>query len=523
MDSAERDQHCAAMADALSDALLLLDMSCRVIRVNRTFVSITGYEEKVMVGKDMAEVSRLIFEPEVSAWFSTKMDMARNGQVPDIEPVVIVAKDGRKIPATCSVGFARDSRGTPISVVVALEDISESRKIEQELRNANVLLSKALTDLKRTQQQIIRSERLNAVGQMASGIAHDFNNSLMPILGFSELLLKRPQIMDDREETISMLRDIHAAAKDAAETIRRLRDFYRQPDDAGKVQVDLNRVAESVVALTQPRWRGVARSRGITIDIQQKLGEIPRVVVNESQVREALTNLLLNAIDALPNGGAITISTACDGNWVKISITDTGVGMSDEVKHRLFEPFFTTKGVHGTGMGLAVTHGIVRQHGGRIEFRSEPGAGTTFDIYFPLMRECEHAAEHVEKRKPHPDVLRILCVDDEQWSRDVMKRFLNYGGHTVVLAESGTEGLKEFSRGQFDLVIVDRAMPDMSGDVVAAAVKSAKPDMPVLLVTGFGELMKDTGETPAGVDSILSKPVSHEELLEAIAKLMDGS
>ena len=326
--------------------------------------------------------------------------------------------------------------------------------------------------------------------------------------------------MDDREEALSMLRDIHSAAKDAAETIRRLRDFYRQPEDTGRIPVSLNQIAESVVSLTQPRWRGVARSRGITIDIQQKLEEIPSISAHESQVREVLTNLMLNAIDALPKGGTITISTGADRDWARISIADTGEGMAADVKRRVFEPFFTTKGAHGTGMGLAVAHGIVRQHNGRIEFRSEPGQGTAFDLYFPLKHEGQAISDPAKKIRVHPDILRVLCIDDEQWSRDVMKRLLSYAGHTVVLAGSGSEGLREFGKGQFDLVIVDRAMPDMSGDVVAMRIKSMQPDMPILLITGFGEIMKDTGESPAGVDAILSKPISHEELHEAIAKLM---
>ncbi len=522
MESIPGGSHCAAVENALSDALLLLDMSCRVTRVNDAFTKMTGYDPEAVINMDVADLARLIFEPEISGWFVAKMDLARKGQASCAEPAIVVSKDGQKIPSMCSVDFASDGQGKPEAVVVVLEDVSESRKVEQELRNANVLLSKALTDLKRTQQQVIHSERLNAVGQMASGIAHDFNNSLMPILGFSELLLKRPQMLDDREETLSMLKDIHAAAKDAAATIRRLRDFYRQPEDSGWTPVDLNKMAESVVALTQPKWRGVARSRGISIDIRLKLGEIPKVSVNESQMREALTNLMLNAIDALPKGGIITIETGVDREWVRISIADNGIGMSDEVQLRVFEPFFTTKGGQGTGMGLAVTHGIVRQHGGRIEFRSRLENGTTFDLYFPLSREAERKVAPSERPGSHLDLLRVLCIDDEQWSREVMKRFFTYNGHSVVLADSGASGLEEFSKGHFDLVIVDRAMPDMSGDVVAAAVKKARPNTPVLLVTGFGEIMKDTGETPEGVDAILSKPVGQEELSEAVSRLMDG-
>jgi len=519
MDAIETKPHGSVLFDALADGALLLDLSFHVTYANRAFVQMTGYGVDALAGQTISKVAATLLEHEVAKWFLSRLELIRKDQIPELDPVVICAKDGRRIPVACCAGFVRD--GDKGAIVLVLRDISDARKTEQDLRNANVLLSKALTDLKRTQERVIQSERLNAVGQMASGIAHDFNNLLMPILGFSEILIKRPQIMDDKVEAVSMLNDIHAAAKDATEIIRRLRDFYRQPEPTGWARVDLNKVAESVVVLTQPRWRGVARSRGICIDIQQKLQDIPHVQANESQVREALTNLMLNAIDAMTKAGMITISTRSDEHWATVTVEDTGEGMSLDVQRKVFEPFFTTKGVNGTGMGLAVTYGIVRQHGGKVEFRSELGKGTSFDLHFALKRNGGSESDKVEKGKIHSAALRVLCVDDDPWSRDVMNHFLSAEGHSVVVAESGTAGVAAFKKDQFDLVILDRAMPDMSGDDVAKIIKKVQPDIAVLLVTGFGEIMRNAGESPEGVDAILSKPVSLEDLNRAIAQVME--
>ena len=240
-------------------------------------------------------------------------------------------------------------------------------------------------------------------------------------------------------------------------------------------------------------------------------------------MREALTNLVLNAIDAVPQGGTITIRTECDAKWVTVVIGDTGIGMTEDVKKHVFEPFFTTKGNRGTGMGLAVTHGIIRAQGGLIAFKSESGKGTVFEIHFP--RRHAEAGEVVPAAKARENLgpISVLIVDDEQWSREVMRRFLMSEGHSVAMAESGATGLAAFRKEKFDLVICDWAMPDMSGEQVAMTIKKMRPDVPILLVTGFGEIMKDSGEEPEYVDGILSKPVTLEDLRECVAKLMGGA
>lgn len=396
---------------------------------------------------------------------------------------------------------------------------ADLRKVEQELRDANMRLSDALAELKYTHQQIIQHERLSALGQMASGIAHDFNNALMPILGYSEILLTGIGKKQDSKETADILMDIHSAAKGATEIVRRLRDFYRPADDHEHVLVNLIEIIEAALSLTQPKWKEELKATGISIQIKRELEEIPPIKGSGSQLREVLTNIILNSLDAMPDGGTITVRTRAHRRWVIVEIQDTGTGMTDEARHRCFEPFFSTKGNHGTGMGLALAYGIIRRHGGAIDVQSEPDRGTTFTIRLPQQISVMEE-DKTETRSMQVPPLHILVIDDDLWSHDLLARYLRAQKHTVETAETGSDGLKKFQNARFDLVITDRAMPDMSGDQVAAKIKGINPKTPVILATGFGEIMKDKGEVPLGVDVVVGKPVTELEVRRAVAEAL---
>ena len=395
-------------------------------------------------------------------------------------------------------------------------EIQVRLEIEQELRDTNRKLSDALIDLKRTQQRIIETERVNALGQMTSGVLHDFNNALMPILGFSDLLLNRPDLLDSREETLTMLTDIRTAAHAAAAELRRLRNFYQPCEEHAQTAVDLPELVEQAVALTRPKWGEEMKAKGIDIQIIRRLDAVPTVIGDPVQIEEIVTNLLLNAIDAMPCGGKITIATKTEGNQATITVQDTGRGMSPEVRVRCMEPFFSTKGAHGTGIGLSVVSGIVRGHGGQVEIASEEGAGTTVTIHFPIRRPPIRLAGG-RKRSLH---VRILAVDDDIETLALLSRGFKTVNWEVECCSSGREGLAEFDRGGFDLVITDRAMGDMSGDAVAAEIKEKDPSMPVVMLTGFGDLMNISGEHPAGVDVVVSKPIEIQELTRIVSELL---
>jgi len=381
-------------------------------------------------------------------------------------------------------------------------------------------LQNTLDRLQRAQDQMVQQERLSALGRMASGIAHDFNNALSPIVALSEQLLDPGPIV--RAKSQEYLRLIHLAAKDSCAVVRRLREFYRYRD-ANDVftPVALNDVVRHVELLTKPRWKTQALGRGAYIQFVTDLQSLPAVNGNECELRELLTNLVFNAVDAIPEHGTITVRTFRKNQAVILQISDTGTGMTDDVRMHCLEPFFTTKRDHGTGLGLAMACGIVRRHAGEIEIESAPGEGTTITISL-IAHEAVRSPEPVKFTHNPPAALAILVVDDEELIRDVLAVVLSEDGHRVEPAMSGAEGLQKLSARPFDLVITDRAMPHMNGDQFATAVRALYPDMPVILLTGFGDLMTAVGDHPPVFDVIACKPFTADSLRAAIGEALAG-
>ena len=398
-------------------------------------------------------------------------------------------------------------------------EIAERRKAEALALESNRQLSSALGQLRATQQEIIQRERMHALGRMANGIAHDFNNALAPILGFSELLLLKPDTLTDQKKVRNYVEMIHSAAKDSARVVGRLREFYRYRDETEVfTPVVINDVVLQAISLTQPRWKDQSLAAGVNIDIRTEMGDVPTVPGNEAELRELLVDLIFNAIDAIPKRGTITIRTAVQGRWLVLTVGDDGIGMSEEIKARCLEPFFSTKEDQGTGLGLGAVYGIARRHQGEIDIQSEVGRGTTVTVSLPL----EKSVKAAEPAKPAPAAgasLRILVVEDEPLVREVLGVYLAEDNHRVTTAENGRDGLEKFRAGEFDLVMTDRSMPEMNGDALASEIKKLRPAQPVLLLTGFGDIMAGTGEKPSGVDLVVSKPFTLTTLRSAIAKL----
>jgi signal transduction histidine kinase/CheY-like chemotaxis protein len=394
-------------------------------------------------------------------------------------------------------------------------------------------LEGAYNELRQTQQTVMQQERLRALGQMASGIAHDINNALSPVVGFADLILQGEHGLSANGS--KYLKHIRTAGEDIAHIVSRLREFYRRRDDNESLQeLNLNKLAEQVIDMTRPRWRDIPQSRGITIETQADLApEVPDLLGIESEVREALTNLVLNAVDALPHGGKITVRsrvTHCEAAKINgkhpmqvvLEVSDTGMGMNEETRKHCLEPFFSTKGKRGTGLGLAMVYGVMERHEGSVEIQSELGKGTTFCLVFPVRKATCAGVKVAERAAIEP--LQILCIDDEPLLRDLLKEMLERDGHGVEVSDGGQSGLDAFrlarDRGQpFDVVITDLGMPYLDGREVAKTLKRESPATPVIMLTGWGAFMKEDGSLPAQVDGVLSKPPRSRELRETLCRL----
>ncbi len=388
-------------------------------------------------------------------------------------------------------------------------------------------LQAAYEELRQTQQAVMEQERLRALGQMASGIAHDINNAISPAVLYIRLLLRDPVLSPQVRQYVEA---IAAACEDVVQTVARMREFYRRPSkEETFAPVSLNRVVEEVVILTRPRWRDIPHERGVTVHLQMDLApELPDLPAIEPQIREALTNLIFNAVDAMPEGGTITLRTRylpapVEGQLghILVEVSDTGIGMDEETRRRALEPFFTTK-PGGSGLGLAMVYGIVQRHEGHLEIESAPGAGTTVRLLFPLREVAVAPAVEGEELPILP--LRILFIDDEPLIRRSLKEALEEEGHTVEVADGGEAGLAAFhaaqARGeQFDVVITDLGMPYVDGREVARRVKEASPGTPVILLSGWGVFL-DGERIPPQVDAVLSKPPWMEELRRVLSGLV---
>ena len=492
------------------DAIFVEDIHGIVLDANAAACRLHAMTHDQLIGKNVVDLVPPERRDEVarnfSQWFTTDMTYYDG---------FTYTSDGKAIPI--EIRGSRFSYRKQAAILLQVRDVSERHRADDALKDTNRRLEEALKKLERSQQQLLQQERLRALGEMASGIAHDFNNALASILGFSELLLHSPHFLADTEKVKHYLQLINTSANDAAHVVSRLREFYRHREK-GEVfgPVHLNQIGTHIISLTQPRWKTEAEAHGATIQIKTELLETPTIAANASDLREALTNLILNAVDAMPYGGTITLRTYRDRHHVVLEIADTGTGMTEEVRRRCLEPFFSTKGEHGTGLGLSVVYGILQRHGAGIDIQSSPGKGTTCILRFPITTAPPAAVSPVSTTSLRR--LRILVIDDEAPVLQVVSEMLTTDGHHVTAASTGQEGLKKFADAKFDLVLVDRAMPGMSGDQVAVAIHTVAPDIPIVMLTGFGVLMNAAGEKPADVSFVVSKPITMDNLRQAIAE-----
>lgn len=411
----------------------------------------------------------------------------------------------------------------------ALKKVEASMaKAEQAQRHVEEL-SHYIAEQERSREQFSQMEKLSALGELASGVAHDFNNTLAGILGRAQLILRT----DDPEKIERGLKIIIKTAEDGAKTVKRIQDFARQRRDHDFEPVSIDQILFDVSEITRPRWKDRAEASNVQIGLDLQIRSKAKVMGDGSELREVLVNMVFNAVDAMPEGGQLTLAAEDIDDSVVISVGDSGMGMAPEVKSRIFDPFFTTKGKAGMGLGLAVSFGIIRRHEGSVEVESELGAGTKFRISLPKATVTESlVSPEPDTQKPAPGIsdlnvprsahknqLKILVVDDEDSVRELLRDLLENDGCRVYLAQDGREALGLFEAHQFDGIFTDVGMPGMSGWELAHAIRQRDETIPIAVITGWGEAVGSDEQKEARVDWVITKPFRAERITELVQEI----
>ncbi len=404
-------------------------------------------------------------------------------------------------------GFVRDQ----IQLVYLVADL-----LGPAISNCQLFgrLRSAYEDLSHAQNQLVQAEKMRALGELAGGMAHEFNNSLCGVLGFTELALSDGALASSCRGFLDAAR---TCALDAAQTVRRVQDFARERRDEMAIQIiDLDELVRQTMELTRPRWENLVHARGtpITVSVQAESGA--QVSGCPVELREIVTNLVFNAVDAMPGGGTLTVQTWSTEAEAFLSVRDTGVGITEAVRQRLFEPFFTTKGDRGNGLGLSVVFGIVKRHSGEIKVTSAPNEGAVFTIRLPRASEEPPPATGTEAAQPPgrsvpKRSLRILVVEDEESIRRFLSVCLTRLGHSPVAVGDAEQAKTAFVAELFDLVFTDLGLPGANGEEVARFV-AERSTTPVVLLTGWADQLAAEEFLPPGVSRILGKPVTLETI-----------
>jgi PAS domain S-box-containing protein len=481
-----------SLVESSPDAILIVQDGA-VKFVNRAFAETFGWTGRDADGPEF-QLAR-IFDPSSAALARGRIAAWERGETP--APAEVLGQDAK--------GRIRDL------------ELRGSR-IEYQGKPAAECLLVDMTEAKALRARLSETEKLRALGELASGVAHDFNNLLGAILGRAQLLRRKglvPKV--DRDVAV-----IEKAAQDGRETVRRIQEFSRTRRDKQFHAVDLGEILKDALDITQTRWKDDALARKIHVKASLDTEPMPPVLGNASELREVFTNLILNAVDAMPQGGRLDLRCRRDGDRVVASVTDTGVGMTEEIRTHLFDPFFTTKGARGMGLGMSVVYGIVTRHEGRVEVNTSLGRGTTFTLTFPAppglalpVAGGDGAALPLLLRPG-----RILVVDDEVEVADVVKDVLATAGHSVDTALSGRDALRMIELGAYDLVFTDLGMPDMSGWEVAEKIADVKPGLPVALVTGWGNSLDEADARKRGVTAVVHKPFEIDELVQTAQRIL---
>ena len=487
------------------DGIIISDEMGTILSVNEAVEQMLDLSKEEIVGKHTSE---LIMDDEDEK----KRIVEKMGVMFDTGFASYEArwerKDRNYVEIECYSSLIKDEKGNIIAGLSIARNISERQQM---------------------QHQLFQSEKLRSLGELAGGVAHDFNNILAAILGRVQLLkmqFKPPDgITEKRKSMVDLVKSleiIEKASFDGAETVRRIQEFSRKRvDDKEFTPLNINELLENALDFTRVRWKDNAESQGIKFNIQTEYSPLPATLGSASELREVFTNLINNALDAMPEGGSIDVKTTVEENTISIDITDTGGGIPEEIRNRIFDPFFTTKGVQSTGLGMSISYGIINRHKGTIAVKSAEGQGTTFTIKLPVVAKSLDKREIIKSVPLQKRRARILVVEDEDEVRQLLSDILASEGHEVEAAANGSEGIKVFSQNTFDLVFSDLGMPDMSGWEVADEIKSINSTVPVILVTGWNVEITNSEKRTDSVDKIIQKPFEVKQVLRTVQEVME--
>lgn len=473
--------------DRIPQGLCLLDSEGKVMRINQSIRKMGGRSASDIAGRSPSVLFR---QPEVFEKLFCSLDKSNEGELSEVQ---LVNHAGEICLADVHLLKLSDDFTRPTGYLLVINDVTQKKAcVEKELRR----------------------EKLAALGTMAGGVSHDFNNLLMAILGHVQLLLH--EVTD--EEVRRRLLNLEKAVHDGSHTVRRLQKFTERDSTSATVSVDVREAILDVVELTRPRWKNTMEKGGHAVEFRMELEPRCMAAIHASDLREVLTNLIFNAVEAMPEGGTISLKCRTSGPWAFIDVSDTGIGMTRDVAAKIFDPFYTTKGVGNSGMGLSVSWSLVERYGGEIQVTSKPGKGTAFLIRFPLA-ERDASKGSFQNPEGESKTCRLLVVDDDGEILGILRDMLRLKGHKVTAVSDARKALDLIESCSYDLILTDLGMPSVSGWEIARRAKAKDPRTPVVLITGWGVQYEHEDLSARGVDLVLCKPLSWDKLLAGLEKM----
>jgi len=471
------------------------DLKGYIKSVNRLFFEKSGYT-KNDIKKGLKLEQLLVPELREKAKITFKKNLTKESL--EINEYTGLRKDGSTIPVIV-FGTRIESNGQIKGALISALDITDHKRIEKDLVNM---------------------EKFYSLGEMSGGVMHDINNILTMILGYTEIASKKEYKYQECIVCKEIIRKIRQAALDGSQIFQRIRNFNQISKEKQCEPINMNEIIDEVVELLRPKWENEALAQGINLTVLKELNPVPPVIGNSAEFREVLSNIAINSIEAMPHGGRIIINTSLDNNYVIVSVSDTGTGMSEETKSNIFKPFFSTKGTEGTGLGMYVSSNIVKSFGGDIVFEGKVGVGTICKVLLPASKDKEEKYPETNHFEEDTKKCRILIIDDEKSICDLLIEFLSTEGHFVTAAGNGKDCLNLFEKNFYDIVITDLNMPKISGFDIALQVKEKSPRTKVIMLTGEVINNEEKHKAKKLFDHILCKPIDFKKLSLVINEII---